>query len=85
MTRFLGDSPFRVLVKLVLLSLVAGWVMNWLHLTPLGLLDQAVAVAGDLWRAGFAGLERFGGTIALGAVVVVPLFLVSRLAAVRRG
>ena len=85
MTRFLGDSPIRVLFKLLLLSLVAGWVMNWLYLTPVTLVEQALATAGDLWRAGFAGIERFGGTIALGAVVVVPLFLLSRLAQVRRG
>lgn len=85
MTRFLGDSPLRVLVKLVLLSLLVGWVLNWLAITPLDLLDRVVAAAERAWAMGWSGVERFGGTVALGAVVVVPLFLLGRLSKLRRG
>ena len=85
MHRFLGDSPLRVLVKLVLLSLLAGWVMNWLGVTPLNLLDRLAEMAGRAWAMGWSGVQRFGGTVALGAVIVVPLFLLSRIANYRRG
>ena len=85
MTRFLGDSPLRTFVRLVLLSLLVGWVLNWLAVTPLDLLDRMVATAGRVWAMGWSGVERFGGTIALGAVVVVPLFVLNRIAAYRRG
>ena len=85
MQRFLGDSPIRVIVKLLLLSLLAGWVMNWLDVTPLDLIDRAVLVVENVWNLGLDGLGRFGGTVALGAMVVVPLFLLNRLANYRRG
>lgn len=84
MTRFLGDSPIRVLVKLVLLSLLVGWVLQWLAVTPLDVVDHLVAAARNVWALGIDGLSRFGGTIALGAVFVVPLFLVSRIVNRRR-
>lgn len=85
MTRFLGDSPLRVLVKLVLLSLLVGWVMNWLAITPADLIDRIAVLVRRTWSLGLDGLSEFGGTIVLGATVVVPLFLLGRLSNARRG
>lgn len=85
MTRFLGDSPVRVLVKLLLMSLLVGWVMNWLAITPADLADRIASLVSHAWSLGLDGLSEFGGTIALGATVVVPLFLLGRLSNARRG
>ena len=80
MTRFLGDHPVRVAVRLLLLSLVVGWVLRWLDLSPAELFSWASDRAHEVVDLGFDAVTRFGDTILLGAVVVVPVFLLSRLA-----
>ena len=85
MNRFLGDHPLRVAIKLILLSLVVGWVLNWLDLTPLGLMDWSVERFRDIADVAVSSVGRFGDTILLGAAVVVPLFLLSRIVNYRRG
>ena len=84
MSRFLGGHPVRVAVQLVLLSLLVGAVLRWLGITPLDLLDRAALVAGDLWAATLRGTDRFGPTVLLGAMVVLPLFFLNRLVSRRR-
>ena len=85
MNTFLGDTPLRVAVRLLILSLVVGWVLNWLNLTPFELFDWAVARVQSLIDLSVDGFGRFGSTIMLGAFVVVPVFLLSRLLNYRRG
>lgn len=84
MTRFLGDSPLRVLVRLVLLSLLVGWVLRWLDLSPAEIGPWAMERAGAVIDLGVRAVDRFGDTVLLGAIVVVPLFILSRLSAARR-
>ena len=84
MTSFLGDHPVRVAVRLLILSLLVGWVLRWLDLSPAELVSWAAARADAVVELGFGAVTRFGDTILLGAVVVVPLFLLSRLFAARR-
>ena len=84
MTSFLGDHPVRVAVRLLILSLLVGWVLRWLDLSPAELGAWAVARVNEAIDLGFGVVTRFGDTILLGAVVVVPLFLLSRLFASRR-
>ena len=84
MTGFLGDHPVRVAVRLLLLSLVVGWVLRWLDLGPGEIVAWAIARAEEVAGLGFDEVARFGDTVLLGAVVVVPLFLASRPLAARR-
>lgn len=82
--RFFGDSPLRVLLKLVILSFIVGIVMSAFDWTPwdvyYGLRDFVLRV----WNMGFAALGRFGEYIVVGALVVVPVFLLLRILAWRR-
>ena len=84
MTSFLGDHPVRVAVRLLLLSLVVGWVLRWLDLSPAELASWAVERIESVIGLGFDAVTRFGDTILLGAAVVVPVFLLSRLLSARR-
>lgn len=84
LSRFLGDSPLRVLIKLVLVSLVVGFVMNAFGWTPLDAWYALRNAALDVWYLGFDAFGRFFGYIVLGAAVVVPVFLVIRLLSFRR-
>ncbi len=81
---FLGGSPVRVIVQLVVLSLIVGFVLSYFDLTPLDLLDVIKRNVIRLWRTGFDALGEIGNWLLVGAVVVVPIFLVTRLFASRR-
>lgn len=83
-SRFLGDSPLRVLIKLVVLSFLVGFAMHafgWMPLDVWNALRNAVL---DIWHMGFDALERFFSYFVIGAVIVVPIFIVIRLLSFRR-
>lgn len=84
MTRFLGDTPGRTLVKLLVVSFVVGVVMNAMDWYPVDVFYAARDFLQNLWDTGFAALGRFGRYLALGAVIVVPVFLVIRLLSLGR-
>ena len=79
LTRFLGDTPLRVIVRLVFLSLVVGVILSALDLDPLGVIDLLLSFVQRLWDMGFAAIEQVGKYLVLGAVIVVPIWLVSRI------
>ena len=83
-TRFLGDTPGRTLVKLVVISFIVGAVMSAFNWQPMDVVDAVRHFAVDLWNTGFTALGRFGRYIMLGAVIVVPVFLILRVLSYRR-
>jgi len=85
LSRFLGGSPAQVLLRLVFLSFVVGIILSALDLDPLDLIHMAVEFVERLWNMGFHALGRLGSYLAIGAIVVVPIWLVTRLLAMGRG
>lgn len=83
--RFLGGSPGPVILKLVFLSFVVGVLMSALDLHPLDLVDGVLGFVERLWNMGFEALGRLGSYLLLGAIVVVPVWLVLRLIGAGRG
>ena len=77
---FLGGSPLAVALKLAIYSLLVGLVLAWLDWTPRDLWFWA----SDTVRWAWAELGSLGEYMAIGAVVVVPLFIVSRILSRRR-
>jgi polyferredoxin len=57
--RFLGDTPARVLIKLVLISLVVGVVMSAFHWTPYDILYGIRDFFLRLWNMGFSAIAGF--------------------------
>ena len=78
--RFLGGSPAAVLVKLVFLSLLVGAFMSFLGVTPVGLISRVWRMIQSVLGLGFDSLREVGRWIVYGAIIVVPLWLLSRLA-----
>jgi len=78
-THFLGDTPGRTVVKLLVVSFVVGVIMSALDWYPIDVFYAARDFLQNLWDTGFAALGRFGRYLALGAVIVVPIFVVVRL------
>ncbi|MEZ2131130.1 MULTISPECIES: DUF6460 domain-containing protein [unclassified Sinorhizobium] len=82
--RFLGDSIGRTVVKLLVVSLIVGFVMTIFGWAPLDLIYGIRHFVLDLWHRGFAALGHIGDYLLLGATVVIPVFIVLRLFSYRR-
>lgn len=77
--RFLGDSPARTLIKLIVVSLIVGFVMAVFHIDPYDIVYGIRDFFLELWYRGFAALGRVGDYLILGGTVVIPVFIVLRL------
>jgi hypothetical protein len=77
--RFLGGSILGVLIRLVALSVAVGVVLAWLDLTPWALIESLRRFVMRLFAHGFDAIHDLAGYFLLGAVIVVPLFLILRL------
>jgi len=84
LTRFLGDSPGRTALKLLVASFVVGVIMAAFNWYPVDVLYMVRDFLVNLWETGFAALGRFGGYLVLGAGVVIPAFIIMRLFALRK-
>lgn len=84
LTRFLGDSPLRVLLKLIVVSLLVGVVMSTFGWSPYDVLYGIEDFFVGLWNMGFGAVDRIGGYVLLGAAIVIPAFIVLRLLSLRR-
>ncbi|PIO99790.1 conserved hypothetical protein [uncultured Pleomorphomonas sp.] len=82
--RLFGDSPARLLLRLVILSLVVGVVLAALGVEPYDIVASALRFVDRIWSMGFDALDRVWRYFLLGAVVVVPVWLVLRLLNVGR-
>ncbi|WP_346908866.1 DUF6460 domain-containing protein [uncultured Roseibium sp.] len=79
LTKFMGGSPGQVILRLLFLSFVVGVILSALDLNPLQIFDYAVQFVQRLWNMGFAAIENLLRYFAVGAVIVVPIWLVVRL------
>jgi hypothetical protein len=79
LNRFLGGSPGSVLVKLIFLSLLVGAFMAFLNITPFGLIQGLVDWIGSVLDLSLDTVKEIGLWVLYGAIIVVPLWLISRL------
>jgi len=79
LARLVGGSPLGVFARLVFLSFLVGAALAWLDIRPVELLWWAQNLAHRLWAFGFDGLRDAFGYVLVGAMIVVPLWLLSRL------
>jgi hypothetical protein len=82
--KFLGDSLGRTLIKLLVVSLIVGFIMAFFGLAPMDFLYWFRNVVLDIWHRGFAALGSVGNYLVLGATIVIPIFLIIRLFSYRR-
>lgn len=82
--RILGDSPGRTIVKLIVVSLIIGFVMSVFDIRPFDVLYGIRDFFVDLWERGFSALGRVGDYLILGATIVIPAFILLRLFSYRR-
>ena len=73
-----GGSPINVIIRLAILSLVVGIILSALGITPENLFYRLNILAGRLYEMGFKSVEWVFGYLLLGAIVVVPIWLITR-------
>ena len=86
--RFLGGSPVRVLIRLVVLSVGIGFILAAFDLDPAALVARVVTGLANfveyIAHFGLGTLAQLGTYLAYGAVIVVPICLISRFLSYRR-
>jgi hypothetical protein len=83
--RFLGGSPLGVLVRLVLLSILVGVLLSAIGIDLWNLLptiERLIRRVLDMGWEAFAWLWRY---FVLGAIVVIPIWLIVRFTRKARG
>jgi hypothetical protein len=77
--RFLGGSPGSVFVRLVLLSILVGVILSAIGLDPRDILESIETLVRTVWNMGFDAVFWVWRYFLLGAVLVIPIWLVVRL------
>jgi hypothetical protein len=83
--RFLGGPPLAVAGKLILLSILIGVVLSALGLDPWNIVQSIERLIRHIWEMGFDALRWLWQYFLLGAVLVIPIWLILRLARAPRG
>ena len=84
MRRFLGGSPLGVLIKLVLLSILVGFVLTVLGLDPRDIVKSIVRLIQSIFDLGFEAFDWLWRYLLLGAVIVIPIWLIMRVVQSRK-
>jgi hypothetical protein len=79
-TRFLGGSPLAVLARLVLLSVLVGVILHALGFDPGNIIESIRRMVQAIWDMGFDAVRWAWRYFLLGAIVVVPIWFIVRLA-----
>jgi hypothetical protein len=83
--RFFGGPPLAVLFRLILLSILVGVILAALGLDPLNIIDSIRRLVLHIWDMGFDAVRWLWQYFLLGAVIVVPIWLIVRLVRAPRG
>jgi len=79
LTRFLGGSPLSVAVRLILMSLLVGVVLAAIGFDPWNIIHSIRSLFLRVWELGFDAVNGLWRYFLLGAVIVIPIWLLSRL------
>ncbi len=77
--KIFGGNPLGVIVRLVILSIVVGIVLSALGITPDNLFYHLRLLIERVYNMGWGAVEWAFGYFLIGAVIVVPIWLIARL------
>jgi len=79
MERLFGGHPVGVIIRLVVLSIVVGIAMSALDIRLDNILHHLQILVHRVYNLGFGVFEWLIGYLLIGAVVVIPVWLIVRL------
>jgi hypothetical protein len=85
LTRFFGGSPLAVAFRLILLSILVGVVLAAFGFDPKDIVNSILKMFRNIWNLGFDTINWLWRYFLLGAVIVIPVWLVMRLFGAPRG
>jgi hypothetical protein len=85
LSRFLGGSPLAVLGRLILLSILVGVVLAAIGFDPWNIVASIRRLFQWVYDLGFDAINGLWRYFLLGAVIVIPLWLLSRIFNAPRG
>ena len=83
--RFLGGSPLSVAFRLILLSILVGVVLAAIGYDPWNIINSIRLLFQRIWDLGFDAVSWLWRYFLLGAVIVIPIWFLSRLFGTPRG
>ena len=83
--RFLGGSPLTVAFRLILLSILVGVVLAAVGFDPWNIVNSIRLLFQRIWDLGFDAINGLWRYFLLGAVIVIPIWLLSRMFSAPRG
>lgn len=84
-TRIFGGSPLAVAARLVLVSILVGVILSALGLDPFDIVRSIERLFRTLWEMGFDIVRYVWRYFLLGAVIVVPIWIIIRVVNAPRG
>jgi hypothetical protein len=78
-TRFFGGNPIAVVFRLILLSILVGFILKVLGLDPLDIIRSIENLVRTFWDMGFDAIIWLWRYFLLGAAIVVPIWFIVRL------
>ena len=84
-TRFFGGSPLAVLGRLLLVSILVGVILSVLGLDPFDIVHSLERLIRSLWDMGFDAVRWLWRYFLLGAVIVIPVWILMRVFNAPRG
>jgi hypothetical protein len=84
-SRFFGGPPAAVIGRLILLSILVGVILAAIGLDPEHIIQSVRALIDHIWNMGFDIVRRLWRYFLLGAVIVLPIWLITRLLKAPRG
>ena len=83
--RFFGGPPLAVIGRLILLSILVGVILAAIGLDPWNIIQSVRRLIEHIWTMGFDTVRWLWRYFLLGAVIVVPIWVLVRLARTPRG
>jgi len=85
MTKVFGGSPLAVMARLVLVSILVGVVLAALGLDPFDIVRSVQRMIRSIWNMGFDAIRWIWRYFLLGAVIVIPIWIIMRIVNAPRG
>ena len=83
--RFFGGRPLAVVGRLILLSILVGVVLAAIGFDPWNIVHSIRLLFQRIWDLGFDAINGLWRYFLLGAVIVIPIWLISRMFGTPRG
>ena len=77
--RFFGGPPLAAVARLILLCILVGVILHALGFDPGNIIESIRRMVQAIWDMGFDAVRWMWRYFLLGAIIVVPIWLIVRL------